>query len=224
MCRRIFIVIFVCLCFTTLVKGQIPLPEQTGQITGYVYDSETLEPLEATSVMLLETMEVVYTTADGAFIFEKVEPGEYTVVAEAENYREEEQIANVTAGQTVELEFYLQLQLSFFQKILRILKSPPMLEFYLYAGIFLIIWFFAAILVRLLDSTNLDLSANSAWLTMIVVHIIFGVVFIIHLLMSSLRDKPWYYIPAWLLPYFAFMIVDVVLIAFLIKQRRDLKV
>ena len=131
MCRRIFIVIFVCLCFTNFVKGQIPLPEQTGQITGYVYDSETLESLEAASVMLLETMEVVYTTADGAFLFEKVEPGEYTVMAEAENYREEEQIANVTAGQTVELEFYLQLQLNFFQKILRILKSPPMLEFYL---------------------------------------------------------------------------------------------
>ena len=167
-------------------------------------------------------MEVVYTTADGAFLFEKVEPGEYMVVAEAENYREEEQIANVTAGQTVELEFYLQLQLSFFQKILRILKSPPMLEFYLYAGIFLIIWLFAAIFGRLLDPTNLDLSANSVWLTMIVVHIIFGVVFIIHLLLTSLCDKPWYHIPAWLLPYLAFMIADFILIAFLVKQRRNL--
>lgn len=220
--KRIWVVILACLCFTTLARGQIPSTEGTGRITGHVYDSETLEPLEAASVMLLETMELVNTAADGVFVFEKVTPGQYTILAQATNYQEEEKTVNATEGQTVELQFYLPLQLSLLRKILRIFYSPPMLEFYVYAGTFLIIWLFAAILGRLLNPTHLDLSANSAWLTMIIVHIIFCVVFILHLLISSLRDKPWYYIPAWLLPYLAFMMVDVILIAFLIKQRRDL--
>jgi len=227
--KPIFVVILICLCsITPLTIGQnditTDITEQTGSVTGYIYDSETLEPLEATSVMLLETMEVVYTTVDGIFTFEDIAPGEYTAMAEAENYREEEQTVSVTVGQPVELEFYLKLQLSFWQKFFRILKSPPMLEFYAYAGIFLIIWLFATILGRLLKPENLDLSTNYAWLTMIIVHIVLGVVFIVHLLLTSLRGETWYYIPAWLLPYLAFMIADIILIAFLIKQRRDLKV
>jgi len=220
MIKAICITFLSCLFFVSLSFSQ----ESTGigRITGYVRDSETQKPLEAASVTLSPLMDVVYTDVEGAFAFENIDSGDYTITARAKDHKDAEENIKLSAGQTYEIEFQLSLNLVWYKKLLRVFYSRAMIEFYIYIGTFFVAWGIAAILGRLLEAGYTDRSANSAWLVAIILHIIIGMGLIADVLNVSLRSQPWYYATGWASPFLGFFIVDFVLIAFLLKQRNRL--
>lgn len=80
---------------------------QYGEITGYVVDSITGEPLEGLTVTLEEGGYTSVTGVDGSFSFEDLEPGAYEVCTGGGCYFYECQTVELEAGETVEVIFNL---------------------------------------------------------------------------------------------------------------------
>ena len=57
-----------------------------GKITGRVVEAENFEPIENAKVVLTPTNNTVFTDADGYFVYEEVEAGDYSVSATKESF------------------------------------------------------------------------------------------------------------------------------------------
>jgi outer membrane protein OmpA-like peptidoglycan-associated protein len=78
-----------------------------GKIKGYVYDTETNDPVEADIVIEGDINRVSESGTDGNFEVEELPPGEYTVIATAEGYENEIQETEVLRGETQKLSIGL---------------------------------------------------------------------------------------------------------------------
>lgn len=80
-----------------------------GAIDGIVVDAETGEPLVATAVRVIEVHRTETVRADGRFVFDRLRPGRYTIVADRIGYRSETVPVDVVAGETVQLRVALNV-------------------------------------------------------------------------------------------------------------------
>lgn len=78
----------------TLVEGDNvldvplpPIPPPTANLHGVVYDAETGYPIEGVKVTIDGL--VTYTNASGAYAFEGLTPGTYTITFEKDGYETE---------------------------------------------------------------------------------------------------------------------------------------
>jgi hypothetical protein len=79
-----------------------------GTITGRVVEANSFDPIENAKVSLSPTNNTVFTDADGYFIMEEVEAGDYSVSAEKEEYLTAFEAATVTTGIEVNVIFELE--------------------------------------------------------------------------------------------------------------------
>ncbi|SDY04704.1 Carboxypeptidase regulatory-like domain-containing protein [Lutibacter oricola] len=76
-----------------------------GTVTGRVVEADSFNPIENSKVTLSPTNNAVFTDADGYFIIEDVEVGEYSVSADKEGYLTNYQAATVSDGLEVNVIF-----------------------------------------------------------------------------------------------------------------------
>jgi TonB-linked SusC/RagA family outer membrane protein len=77
----------------------------TGNIQGTVTNSDTNEPLEAAQVFIPGTQFGTLTDSRGRYLLLRVPEGQHTVNTEVIGYEHLQRVVNVTAGQTVTLDF-----------------------------------------------------------------------------------------------------------------------
>ena len=78
---------------------------QTGSVAGRVVDAESGQTVPAAQVFISDLDIGVLTQQNGSYILLNVPVGQHTVTVQRIGYREAEQTANVTAGETVVLDF-----------------------------------------------------------------------------------------------------------------------
>jgi Tol biopolymer transport system component len=76
-----------------------------GTITGRVVESDSFDPIENAKITISPTNNTVFSDADGYFIMEKVEAGEYSISAIKEGYLTNFEAATVTADLEVNVIF-----------------------------------------------------------------------------------------------------------------------
>jgi TonB-linked SusC/RagA family outer membrane protein len=96
------------LTIAVLFVFAVPAWAQTGQIAGSVVEGRTGNPLVAVSVQIEGTALGAVTNARGLFRLEGVPPGAHQLVVSGLGYDEITRSVQVTAGETVELEFELE--------------------------------------------------------------------------------------------------------------------
>src|SRR5699024_992717 len=77
--------------------------EDNGKITGQFVDENTLEGINGARVYLVDYPRDTTTDISGSFTLEKIVPGEYTLVVEAEDYVKIEMPVEIIDGETREI-------------------------------------------------------------------------------------------------------------------------
>ncbi|MDT8367928.1 MAG: TonB-dependent receptor [Longimicrobiales bacterium] len=81
-----------------------------GAIRGTVLEAAGLRPIEGATVHLLPGDRVIGTNADGAFLFEGLQPGSYRIVVRYIGLSEREEEVRVVGGRTTDLEMRLDTE------------------------------------------------------------------------------------------------------------------
>ena len=81
---------------------------QTGRITGTVSYGDNVVVHNAT-VEIAQTRQATETAKDGSFEISGLAPGRYTVLVHLEGFSDESRVVDVAEGETVELQFKLQI-------------------------------------------------------------------------------------------------------------------
>lgn len=100
---KISVVIFICCCGCDTVI----LP---GDISGYVIDAETSEPVDSASVELNQannTIKTDTTGSDGLYRISNIEPGNYEIQASKTAYTKDIKNVNVVSANTTAIDFSL---------------------------------------------------------------------------------------------------------------------
>jgi TonB-dependent starch-binding outer membrane protein SusC len=84
--------------------------QETGTVTGRVVEEASLRPLSGANVLVEGTQRGTLTRADGTFLLAGVPAGTHQLRASLIGYGSQVQTVAVAAGQTVNVEFALQLQ------------------------------------------------------------------------------------------------------------------
>ncbi len=79
-----------------------------GGISGVVADRATGDPIAVVQLSLYPSGKTTVTGTDGSYIFQNIEPGEYTVTSEKLGYRQSENNTTVVAGQTTECHLLVE--------------------------------------------------------------------------------------------------------------------
>jgi hypothetical protein len=98
---------------------------QTGRVEGAVYDSESREPLVGGMVLIEGTNLGNVTGDDGSYFVDYVPPGRYTISAEYLGYGTIRRGLDVSAGQTVSLDFALPSELVLANAITAVIEKEP---------------------------------------------------------------------------------------------------
>lgn len=77
-------------------------------IHGAVYDAESGEPLHNASVTIMPTSRTLQTGSDGAFVFDELDPGQYTVSVQKEGYVPDRKSVTAISGETIRTDILLQ--------------------------------------------------------------------------------------------------------------------
>lgn len=80
----------------------------TGGITGIVYNRQTGEPLGGVLLTLSPPGLSQTSRSDGRFEFERIEPGQYDIEAQASGYKYNVRFANVLPGQHASCDIPLE--------------------------------------------------------------------------------------------------------------------
>ena len=88
------------------LEVQVTVIVLNGTIAGFVYDAITSQPIQGALVTAVEANETAVTDENGWFQL-SVQPGTYTVVADAEGYLPSQQQVQVGENETVIVEFQL---------------------------------------------------------------------------------------------------------------------
>ncbi len=81
-----------------------------GKITGRVVEADTFNPIENAKVVLTPTNSTVFSDADGYFVFEEAEAGDYSVSATKKGFLTNFQPATVTVGLEVNVVFEMDIE------------------------------------------------------------------------------------------------------------------
>ncbi len=103
---HLFISILVIMAFV-ITSGSLKA-QTTGQITGKVIEAETKSPLPGANILIEGTKRGAATDYDGRFRIMKVPAGTYTVKTSFLGYQDLAKEVQVSAGQTVTVEFALK--------------------------------------------------------------------------------------------------------------------
>ncbi|MGH7558661.1 MAG: carboxypeptidase-like regulatory domain-containing protein [Gemmatimonadota bacterium] len=98
---------------------------QTGRVVGEVYDSETREPLVGGMVMIEGTNLGNVTMENGSYFVDHVPTGSYTISAEYLGYGTIRRPLDVSAGQTVDVDFALPSQVVLANAITAVIEKEP---------------------------------------------------------------------------------------------------
>jgi uncharacterized membrane protein len=77
-------------------------------IQGAVYDASTGEALPNAAVVLNPTNRTLQTGEDGTFIFENLDPGQYTLSVQKEGYYVDRKAVTAISGETVQTDVLLR--------------------------------------------------------------------------------------------------------------------
>lgn len=80
-----------------------------GNISGMVTDASTGNPLSAAQVTLVPTSKTAQTSADGTFVFNGLEEGQYTISVQKTGYRTNLQDVTVVSGESTEIVISLKV-------------------------------------------------------------------------------------------------------------------
>ena len=81
---------------------------QEGVVKGYVFDSETGEPVPGVSVVLLDTYLGAPTDANGFYVISNIPPGKYTMEASSVAYASSKRPLEILGSGTLQKVFYLR--------------------------------------------------------------------------------------------------------------------
>jgi len=104
---RIFVNMLLVISLCCCVPEEIILH---GDISGYVTEAETSQPLQVASVNLNQSNVAIDTTStgsDGKYILKKLTPGNYEIQASKPGYGKVTKNVNVISANTAEVDFYL---------------------------------------------------------------------------------------------------------------------
>lgn len=76
-------------------------------VNGQVTDAQTGEPIKAASVMLTPGGMTTVSGSDGTFEFTRLDPGQYTVLVQADGYVSNRKYVNATAGESYQVDIPL---------------------------------------------------------------------------------------------------------------------
>lgn len=79
-------------------------------ICGTVVDSDTMEPIEGVSVILIPSSKNTMTTADGRFEFAELDAVQYTITVQKAGYSTNRKLVNAIAGETVETTITMEVK------------------------------------------------------------------------------------------------------------------
>src|SRR5690606_2966876 len=77
--------------------------QESGKITGKVFDKDTGDPLPGANVFLEGTSLGAATTPDGEYIIRQVKPGNYNMIIKYIGYEEKRVPVTVQPGETLEI-------------------------------------------------------------------------------------------------------------------------
>lgn len=77
-------------------------------IHGTVYDSGTGEPLSNAAVTLMPSSRTLTTSENGSFVFEELDPGQYTISVQKEGYYIDRKSITAISGETVQTDILLR--------------------------------------------------------------------------------------------------------------------
>ncbi len=77
-------------------------------IDGVIYDFSTGEPVERASVVLSPSNKTIFTGNDGTFIFENIDPVQYTILVQKEGYYAERKIVTAVTGETTHVDITIK--------------------------------------------------------------------------------------------------------------------
>lgn len=77
-------------------------------IHGAVYDAGTGAPLSNASVTLMPSSRTLQTGKDGTFVFEELDPGQYTISAQKEGYLADRKSVTAISSETVQTDILLR--------------------------------------------------------------------------------------------------------------------
>ncbi|MFP4291716.1 MAG: TonB-dependent siderophore receptor [Cyclobacteriaceae bacterium] len=110
--NKALLFLFLSLCCTTLLLAQT----KTGSIEGLVTDNDN-EPLVGMNVALQGTSLGNITDTEGEFSITRVPAGQYELVVSGVGYQTQRRTVEVSANETLRLEFFLQPSLTQLQDI-----------------------------------------------------------------------------------------------------------
>ncbi len=77
-------------------------------IEGIVYDSSTGESIDKASVALSPSGKTVMTSADGSFVFDNLDPVQYTILVQKDGYYADRKMVTAITGETVNVDIALK--------------------------------------------------------------------------------------------------------------------
>ncbi len=86
--------------------------ELPGTLEGFVFNSQTNEPLEAVNVILLDTQSGAATDKKGYFKILNINPGDYEIQARSIGYKTNNQEVKIKANESLKLIINLDLGIS----------------------------------------------------------------------------------------------------------------
>jgi len=125
--NKFFETIFVLLTSLMLLSSCTEDPEiSTGSISGFVTESKGgTEPISGVTVAILSTGQSTTTGSDGAFVFNNLQPGSYSLQFKKSGYETNTRNVNVVAGS----DYKCDVQLSKVEQMAEITIDPSSLNF-----------------------------------------------------------------------------------------------
>lgn len=102
------------LCTMSLILFVLQACEDTegynffSAIEGTVYDAASGKSLSNASVVLIPSSRTLQTNENGTFIFEKLDPGQYTLSVQKEGYYVDRKSVSAVSGETIRTDILLQ--------------------------------------------------------------------------------------------------------------------
>ncbi len=94
-----FVLILILIFIAQIATAQ----ELPGILEGFVFNSQTNEPLEAANIILLDTQNGAATDKNGYFKILNIDPGDYEVKAQSIGYKTSQQKVEIRANQTLKI-------------------------------------------------------------------------------------------------------------------------
>lgn len=106
---KLFIFYIIIILATLLLDTQLCMASESGNIIGYVYDGESVDPIVGARVSVVGTGLTILTDSTGQYKFDSLAQGSYSLKAAAKGYKTEIRKIEIQSTEAFAIDFQLKI-------------------------------------------------------------------------------------------------------------------